>query len=319
MSAETQSNDSPGPRRCARAILHGLAARRDDVRSAIERVRADGHEVEVRVTWEAGDARRLTREALREEAGMLIAGGGDGTLNAVVQEVSVARTKGMPIPTLGLVPLGTANDFAGGAGLPIDPLAALTFALGSVAVPVDVVQVNERYFVNVATAGFGSQVTVATPEGMKKILGGMAYFFTALAQATQLEPLPVRLGGTDFSWEGEFLVLAIGNGRQVGGGHVLCPEALLDDGAFDLCLVPHLPDVSRARSLSEYAVGGIEAIEQKVVARRMNWLELTARDELQLNLDGEPMAGSHFRFDVRPHHLRMHLPSETPILRAHQD
>ncbi len=74
-----------------------------------------------------------------------------------------------------------------------------------------------------ATGGFGSQVTANTSEDLKKVLGGAAYLFTGLTRFSELKAAYGELEGPDFHWKGELLALGIGNGRQAGGGHVLCP------------------------------------------------------------------------------------------------
>ena len=116
--------------------LHGKQAANVRVRQAVAAQRKAGHKVEVRVTWEAGDVRRIVREAIDSRADTVVAGGGDGTINEVVDALiahqsagSVRNLDNEPTarvgPALGILPLGTANDFARAAGIPLDPVAAL--------------------------------------------------------------------------------------------------------------------------------------------------------------------------------------------------
>ena len=115
-----------------RIILHGKAAGDARVRTAVQTLRQDGHAVEVRVTWEPGDAPRLTAEAVADAGGgkvnCIVAGGGDGTINEVF---AAAYTAGLPAGcSLGVLPLGTANDFAHATAVPVqDPAAALQLAV----------------------------------------------------------------------------------------------------------------------------------------------------------------------------------------------
>src|SRR5881409_489 len=121
-------------------ILNGKAAGNDALQTAVERQRAAGHSIEVRVTSEKGDARRFVAET--GEVDLLIAAGGDGTLNEVVHGLmdlsEVAR------PVLGVVPLGTANDFATGCGIPHDPEQALALCMDGDAIPIDVGKANDH-------------------------------------------------------------------------------------------------------------------------------------------------------------------------------
>ena len=143
----------------------------DALRTAVARQRAAGHRFDVRVTSKKGDARRFVAEA--GEVDLLIAAGGDGTLNEVVHGLmdlsEVAR------PVLGVVPLGTANDFATGCGIPHDPEQALALCMEGKEVPVDVGKANEHWFLNAASIGFGAEITATTPPELKNLLGPAAY------------------------------------------------------------------------------------------------------------------------------------------------
>ena len=150
-------------------ILHGKQALNEEVRAAVNGLRERGWDLAVRLTWEGGDAERLVGEGLAAGYSTLIAGGGDGTLRDVVE----ALVKAQSDASLALLPLGTANDFAHAAGIPLTPAAALAL-LECEPVAVDVGMAGERAFLNMATGGFGSNVTANTPEELKKVLGGAA-------------------------------------------------------------------------------------------------------------------------------------------------
>lgn len=93
-------------------VLHGKAAMREDVRAAVRAVREEGIQVDVRVTWEGGDAERFARQAANEGFEVVIAGGGDGTVNQVVAGLVDRADETNPSPSLAILPLGTANDLA---------------------------------------------------------------------------------------------------------------------------------------------------------------------------------------------------------------
>src|SRR5207247_9321396 len=152
-------------------ILNSKAAGNDALRAAITQQAALGHTIEVRVTSEKGDARRFAAET--GEVDLLIAAGGDGTLNEVVHGLMDLST--VARPALGVVPLGTANDFAIGCGIPRDPEEALTLCMEGEGAPVDVGKANEHWFLNAASIGFGAEVTASTPPELKRLLGQAAY------------------------------------------------------------------------------------------------------------------------------------------------
>ncbi|QVN05744.1 lipid kinase YegS [Pseudomonas rhodesiae] len=287
-------------------ILHGKQALNEDVRSAVLARREQGWELAVRVTWEGGDAQRLVREALDDGYTHIIAGGGDGTLRDVAEAMAQAKADA----SLVLMPLGTANDFAKAAGVPLEPAQAL--ALLDVAPrAIDLGQVGGQIFLNMATGGFGSQVTANTSEDLKKILGGAAYLFTGLTRFSELKAAYGELEGPGFQWKGEMLALGIGNGRQAGGGHALCPEAMADDGLLDVSILPAPQEV--VGTLRELMSNGW-GLDNMFVRARLPWVQIKQAEGLYINLDGEPLQGDDLRFEALPKALRVHLPLGSPLV-----
>jgi lipid kinase YegS len=297
--------------RRSRIILHGKQGANQELRDAVEAVRADGHQVEVRVTWEAGDSALLAAEAATEGIDIVIAGGGDGTVNEVVN--GLVQVEGHA-SALGVIPLGTANDFARSAGIPLQLEAALRVAVETEAVTVDVGRSGDRAFINVATGGFGTEVTVNTNPKLKRLLGGAAYFITGLGRFSELEPVQVRLRGPDLEWEGKLLVLAVGNARQAGGGHVLCPDAVLDDGLLDVGVLPDVPEDQQSEAISALMRKGMQAVKDAALYWRVPWFEVEAPKGIYINLDGEPTHATHHRFEIDAGRLKLHLPESTPLL-----
>lgn len=290
----------------AMLILHGKQAANDDVRAAVLARREAGWRLDVRVTWEEGDAERLVGEALAAGYPTLVAGGGDGTARAVAEALYRADAEA----SLALLPLGTANDFARAAGIPLEPAAALGL-LEQAARPIDLGEVEGRIFLNMATGGFGSTVTANTSEDLKKALGGAAYLLTGISRFSEVHSAEGHFRGPGFDWQGEFLALGIGNGRQAGGGHPLCAQALADDGLLDVSILPAPGDMLSALGSLLGSGGGLQEL---FVRARLPWLELEAGEGLAINLDGEPLQASRARFEVRPAALRLHLPADSPLL-----
>ncbi|MGQ7958849.1 lipid kinase YegS [Pseudomonas sp. SP16.1] len=294
-------------KRKAWLILHGKQALNEEVRAAVAELRERGWQLAVRLTWESGDARRLVQEGLAAAYPILISGGGDGTLRDVAEAMLEARADA----SLAMLPLGTANDFARAAGVPLVAAEALAL-LEEAPRPVDLGLAGGRVFVNMATGGFGSTVTAHTSEELKKVFGGAAYLLTGLGRFAELRSAYGRFRGPGFEWEGDFLAMGIGNGRQAGGGHVLCPEALADDGMLDLCIVPAPQDIPA--TLGTLLSGGMLGLETVSIRTRLPLVELEAPEGLALNLDGEPTQSSRLRFETRAAALRMHLPADSPLL-----
>lgn len=293
-----------------RVILHGKAAGDPRVRTAVDALRQDGFRIEVRVTWERGDAARLTNEAVAlcraGKIDCIVAGGGDGTISEVF---ATAYLAGMPDQsTLGFLPLGTANDFAHSAGAPIqDITAALRVAASAPPRWIDLGMVDGRPFVNVVSGGFGCRVTAETDPELKRLLGGAAYAVTGLSRFAELSANRGRFRAEGFDWEGSFLALAIGNGRNAGGGAPLCPNALIDDGLLDLTILPELDRATRLEAFSRLLREGAEAIPAVLATARSSWIEYESADDININLDGEPQVTKRFRVECRARALPVRL------------
>lgn len=300
-----------------RLILNGKSAGDDDLRAAVQTLRESGIALEVRVTWEDGDAERYVAEAIADGVDTVIAAGGDGTLSEVATTLAHRDATADALPSLGLVPLGTANDFATAACIPDGPLAALQLVREVAAAPLDLLRIDAddgtHWCANLASGGFGTEVTVETDEGLKKMLGGLAYLITGIARLGRIDPLQARLRGPDFAWEGDLIALGIGNGRQAGGGQALCPDALVDDGQLDLTIVPDLSGDVAATVGTLIKEGKHAALDRVATRIRLPWVELASDEPLTLNLDGEPVASRRFRVDCVAGRVRMHLPLACPL------
>ena len=309
---------SPSPNPHWRLILNGKSAGDDAVRAAVQALRDAGVQLDVRVTWEGGDAERYVAEGIADGVGTIIAGGGDGTLSEVATTLAQRDESAGGLPVLGLLPLGTANDFASAAGICVDPEQALGSLRDSPAMPIDLLKLEANgqthWAANLASGGFGTEVTTETHEGLKKLLGGLAYVLTGLSKLGRIEPLRARLHGPDFEWEGEFIALGIGNGRQAGGGQVLCPDAVIDDGLLDVTIVPPLEGELLATFGTAMTEGKDVALDGVAIRRQLHWVEIDAAEPLTLNLDGEPVHAKRFRIECVPGRLRMQLPADCPLL-----
>ena len=305
----------PSPR--WRLILNGKSAGDDALREAVGTMREAGIALDVRVTWEDGDAERYVDEAIADGVDTVIAAGGDGTLSEVATTLAHRDESADALPSLGLVPMGTANDFATAADIPDAPLAALQLIHKVAAAPVDLLRIDAddgtHWCANLASGGFGTEVTVETDEGLKKMLGGLAYLITGIARLGRIEPIRARMRGESFAWDGDFIALGLGNGRQAGGGQALCPDARIDDGLLDLTIVPELSGEVAATVGTLVKDGKHAALDRVAVRARLAWVELAADAPFTLNLDGEPVQSRRFRVDCVPRRVRMHLPAACPL------
>ena len=267
-------------------ILNGKGANEPQLREAVNLLRDEGIDIHVRVTWEKGDAARFIDEALQLNVETVIAGGGDGTIN----EVATALVERGGKMALGILPLGTANDFATSVGIPQDLASALKLAIVGRDVPIDIARVNDKTgFINMATGGFGTRITTETPEKLKAALGGVSYLIHGLMRMDTLKPDRCEIRGENFHWQG---------------------DALVNDGLLHLRiftgeeLIPALFSTLANPENSPNIVDGVSS-----------WFEITAPHEMTFNLDGEPLSGKTFRMELLPAALRCRLPPDCPLLR----
>ncbi len=187
-------------------ILNGKKADRPEIRQAVNTLRDAEHQLDVRVTWEAGDIHRYIDEACARDLERVVVGGGDGSVNEAANSILTREGK---VPALGIMPVGTANDFATSCRIPSAPLESLRLALTGESRSIDAVQANEQFFLNVASVGFGAAVTANTPVELKNFLGGGAYTVAGLVQALNFEPYPSRVRTPDREFSGQLLVGAV--------------------------------------------------------------------------------------------------------------
>ena len=282
-------------------VLHGARAELPGLRHVVEWVRAKGHIVRTRVTWEAGDGAVLAREAIAAGADTVVACGGDGTLNEVINGLEGTTV------ALGIIPAGTANDFARQVGIPDDPSAAMDIILRRKPVVIDTAAMNGRRFVNVSSGGVGAEATAETPADAKASLGPVAYFISGLRKLAALEPRRALFEAPGLRIEDDYFLFAVGNARETGGGTLVTPRASVRDGLLDVCIVGALPRKEFAKVVLQVKRGEHLASEG-VRYFQVPWFRVTSRDPVTVNLDGEPAELRQAHYEARAADLLVHLP-----------
>jgi lipid kinase YegS len=305
-----RTSQSKATRRKVQLILNGKVAGNDALGAAIVQQQAAGHSIKVLVTREKGDATRFVAET--REANLLIAAGGDGTLNEVVH--GLMRLSNAARPALGIIPLGTANDFAAGCGIPPDPEEALALCMKGQAAPIDIGKASGHWFLNAASVGFGAHVTATTPPELKRLLGHAAYTVMGAILAMNIRHYHGKLTLPDREITGSGPVAIVGNGRQTGGGVQLTPRARIDDGLLDVLVVRQIPPIAlltAARELQELSPDG-----EYISYWQTPWAEVYPEETIPVNLDGEPMQFSSVRYEAVPKAIRLIVPPDCPLLSA---
>jgi YegS/Rv2252/BmrU family lipid kinase len=243
----------------------------------------------------------FAREAIDVGADTVVACGGDGTVNEVLNGLEGTRV------ALGIIPAGTANDFARQVGIPDDPNAAMDIVLRRKAVIIDTASMNGRRFLNVSSGGVGAEATAETPTEAKAQLGPVAYFISGLRKFAGLEPRRGIFEAPGVRIDEDFLLFAVGNARATGGGTLVTPRASVRDGLLDVCIVSAMPRKEFAKLVVRVKRG--EHLEMEGVRYlQVPWFRVTTSEPTIVNLDGEPMELRQAKYEARPRDLLIHLP-----------
>jgi diacylglycerol kinase (ATP) len=260
------------------------------------------------VTGRAGDAERAAADAAADGRDRIVAVGGDGTVQEVVNGVTEADSGSV----LGIVPVGAGNDLARSLGLPRDPAAAWTIAVGRGERPIDLMLAiggdgRRRWFGSAGGIGFDAQVAaaMATRAGWQR--GKAGYLLTTLAELQRFENRRVELTVDGATSTLQVLFVAIANGEYYGGGMRIAPGAAVDDGMLDLCIVG---DVSRMTALRQLAnlYRGTHVHHPKVELRRGRAVEISGEPSTLVHLDGEPFGGLPVRIQLHDARLTVAAP-----------
>lgn len=273
---------------------------------AAETLRGLGYAFDMVQTQGPGNAVTLARQAVRDGFDPIVAAGGDGTISEVVNGL-LAEADRAPA-RLGLLPLGSANDYVVQVGVPLDVEAACRNLVEARHERVlDAGRVNDRVFMNDVNMAFGAQVNVEA-ETIKRLRGSLIYLggvFKALRH--------YHLPKVTFAWDGgrledKRIVLAyVGNGWRTGGVFHLTPDAIQDDGQLDFIYGDAMSRMQTLRLLPK-TFDGSHVQAPTVFSTRCTWLDVTSAEPIPVLADGEII----YR-DARELHVRV-LPGALRVL-----
>lgn len=242
----------------------------------------------------------------------IILGGGDGTVSSVVDHLVNSEV------VLGLLPLGTANDFARTLEIPSDVKAACETIAGGKVVDVDLGLAGGNYYVNVASVGLSVGVTRALSPGLKRRAGALAYPLAATRSFFRHEPFAARISFPDGDHEpvelSRLLQIAAGNGKFYGGGLAVSPEAGMDDGTLDAYAI----ELGRHRDLfgvARYVKSGDFINAEGVHRYRTRRIRIETSPRQKVNIDGEITARTPEEFSVAANALRVMVPQSSNAAR----
>ena len=301
-----------------------------------------GQQGQLVLTSASGDAKRFAHEAIADGTRYIIACGGDGTLHEVVNGIATG-----PDVTLGVLPCGRGNDFAAAIGVPLKPEAAIATLLSGTPIHVDLgycYQNNtvgaisesrtvgaisesrtvgvisesrtvgaisesrtEHYFTTIATCGYDTEVSRRAAKGTPLFAGTASYAYAAVETLFYYEPPFVRLEGDFGVYEGPILLAATGITSRYGGGFQIVPDARIDDGLFDVCIIRPVSSLTVLRLLVTLFWGG-HVSHPAVSIHQTRTLKIETDTPMLLYADGEPMCETPATIEIIKERLAVMAP-----------
>lgn len=255
-------------------------------------------------TERPGHATELTRQAVQQGVDVVIAAGGDGTVNEVVNGLMQARQAGGSLPALGVLCVGRGNDFSGSMGIPFELEQACQALVADQRRWIDIGRVSGgihpqgRYFCNCVGVGFDAIGTIEVARLPR--WGGFLSFLVAVLKTIFLynhAPL-ATIEFDDQSLTQRSLMVSIMNGRRLGGGFIMAPDSQPDDGVFDLCIAEQMSSWRILRLIPHF-FRGTQATQPGIRAVKAARVTITAQDgPLPAQTDGEIISTQGTRLDV---------------------
>jgi diacylglycerol kinase (ATP) len=292
-------------------VIFNPAAKGEKARRFRRNLDEIGAQSTLKLTTGPGDARRLAAEAVNEGFQAVVAAGGDGTINEVVNGLGDAP-QGFERACLGVLPLGTVNVFARELRIPAKPKPAWNIIRHGHEVKIDLPWVDysrngsreRRYFVQMAGAGLDARAVELVTWETKKKLGVLAYLVAGLrALGGPLGKITVTAGNDTATGE----LILIGNGRFYGGSFHIFPRADLRDGLLEVCVFRQVNWLTLARCAPRLLLrGSLPASVTQVL--RAETLALTSLERVPFEIDGELIGDLPATFHVERSRLRVIVP-----------
>jgi diacylglycerol kinase (ATP) len=272
-------------------------ARTPRLRAQVEKL---AHSSILCATRGTGEAEALARNAAVEGYQKIVAAGGDGTINEIVNGIA-----GHDV-SLGLLPLGTMNVFATELGLPMNDLAACWKIIERNRTHrVDLPRANRKHFVQLAGVGLDAQAVKETSNAFKRSFGPLSYLISAVQIASRTPPVLRIESENAVALEGSFVL--VGNGRLYGGRFPFFKQAVMDDGLLDVIVFKRLNYVDIIRYLQD-VVFTPQITSPEVDYFQTKHLRVTSEESVPVEIDGELVGHCPVEFRIRPGGLRVLTP-----------
>lgn len=271
------------------------------VRQVEECLRARGARADCEPSTDPDDLVRIAAESSRAGYDRVVVCGGDGTINLAVREFDLAKG------TLAVIPTGSGDDFARVMGIPRTIAGACANAIDGDVREVDVALANNIRYLGVAGLGFDSEVADFANRNVKFLRGSAVYLYAIFRVLPRFTPRAVRMRTENGSRSESIMFAAVGNTRQYGGGIRITPDAIIDDGLLDLCIVHSTTRVELLKTLPK-AYTGAHVKSPFVEMQRGREFHFESDEVMAVYADGEPLTRTPVSFGMCAEKLRIVVP-----------
>ncbi|SFE26564.1 diacylglycerol kinase [Lentibacillus persicus] len=260
----------------------GREAFKNKLAGVLERFEVAGFETSAHATTCEGDATKAAETAVERRFDLVVAAGGDGTINEIINGLAEQEHR----PKLGIIPTGTTNDFARALCIPKDIDRAVDVILDGQSMLLDIGRVNGHYFMNIAGGGKLTELTYDVPSKLKTMLGHLAYYVKGIEMLPSLKPIRTTIKYDGKMIDEDIMLFLVTNTNSVGGFEKLAPDARLDDGYFDLMILKKM-NLAEFVRIATLAVRGAHLEDKRIIYTQAKHISVETDEQMQLNIDGE--------------------------------
>ncbi len=246
-----------------------------------------------------GHATLLAKKAIQSGFDTIISVGGDGLSNEIANGMIGSDA------TFGVIPCGEADDFPKMLGLSKKRLEeACQVIIEGFTRKIDVGMVNGRYFLNVVGIGIDGEINERKAQAKKYLRGFLGYYVQTLLAFVDYKPKKVKIKMNGARLETNLFLMSTGNGRYCGGGFLFTPDAKMDDGLFDICLIKYPGKLRAFWDLPKIPKGEIEKLSYATIFKA-NEIDISSHDLLIAHIDGEVAKANEFKIKILPRKLKV--------------
>ncbi|CAI2620475.1 Diacylglycerol kinase [Apilactobacillus kunkeei] len=255
-------------------------------------------------TPEPNSAQNEAKRASLDGFDLIVAAGGDGTINEVVNGIAPLEKR----PKLAIIPAGTTNDFARALHIPReDPIEAAKVVLKGQTFNMDIGKAGDKYFMNIAGGGLLTELTYDVPSDLKTIFGYLAYLVRGAELLPRIKPIEMDLEYDDGEFKGKASMFLLAMTNSIGGLEQIVPDAKLDDGKFTMIIVKTSNIIEIVQLLAKVLSGGRHINDPRIIYKKTSKLVANpVKDKMQINLDGEYGGDAPMTFIDLKQHIEMY-------------